>query len=552
MKFNYCNGQRPNHLFDSNLMSSLGCTFSDNSYVPISKSSRNKNLGEKDKNNIQPTLLESLCKAFQTNKSSLNSPFHKLNQNEFVKIRNSVIFYKSCIPDAKFVEWCIESGEHSTSTTHQSEATTQKLVCHFLSKKHKVVGKLVINNVERKLVMPRIVIDGNCNLQLLKNMGQLTDATVKDMYMVPTNHTKLSDIDITASRLQIFGVVTAVNKLPTKTTSSWHSLICISDPSLITVTCGDQNDKTHLSPAEFKMSLFMNMLEDHPEFHRGDVARFTNVKIESYKNRCDGRVFNKSDITVYCHPDSKAPVIRESFEERAAVVRVLSHWWTLNHRFFDYLTPNPIYHLPSRYPGVRAFRELSDQLVCDLYCQVVSMSEDSSDLNFLCVQDGTIFTFEKRQQSNTHEAGSLTEQSFKESQVQKLTFGFLGLAIFETEYWKSIRNQRILVNDYVLMREVKVVFLTEETLTNLRNVYAYRHPCVLLRPAADGTKKIPANHHEAYKIRSRLHRLPDELEKMDCWKFPPPTEEKVPEDHLLVRLNQPTVQMNLLKRLKRS
>lgn len=58
------------------------------------------------------------------------------------------------------------------------------------------------------------------------------------------------------------------------------------------------------------------------------------------------------------------------FEERAAVVRVLSHWWTLNHRFFDYLTPNPIYHLPSRYPGVRAFRELSDQLVCDLYCQV--------------------------------------------------------------------------------------------------------------------------------------------------------------------------------------
>lgn len=279
MKFNYCNGQRPNHLFDSNLMSSLGCTFSDNSYVPISKSSRNKNLSEKDKNNIQPTLLESLCKAFQTNKSSLNSPFHKLNQNEFVKIRNSVIFYKSCIPDAKFVEWCIESGEHSTSTTHQSEATTQKLVCHFLSKKHKVVGKLVINNVERKLVMPRIVIDGNCNLQLLKNMGQLTDATVKDMYMVPTNHTKLSDIHITASRLQIFGVVTAVNKLPTKTTSSWHSLICISDPSLITVTCGDQNDKTHLAPAEFKMSLFMNMLEDHPEFHRGDVARFTNVKV---------------------------------------------------------------------------------------------------------------------------------------------------------------------------------------------------------------------------------------------------------------------------------
>ncbi|KAI9561820.1 hypothetical protein GHT06_012781 [Daphnia sinensis] len=552
MKFNYCDEERPNHLFDSNLMSSLGCTFSSNSCAPISKSSRNENFNEKDRNSIQRTLLESLCKAFQTNKSSLNSPFHKLNQNEFGKIRNSVTFYKSCIPKAKFVEWYIESGEHSTATTQHSVATTQKLVCYFLSNKHKVVGKLVINNAERKLVMPRIVIDGNSNLQLLKNMGQLTDATVKDMYTVPTNHTKLSDIGITASRLQIFGVVTAVNKLPTKTTSSWHSLICISDPSLITVTGGDQNDKTNLAPGEFKMSLFMNMLEDHPEFHRGDVVRFTNVKIESYKNRCDGRIFNKSDITVYCHPDSEAPVIRESFEERAAVVRVLSHWWTLNHRFFDYLTPNPIYHLPSRYPGVRAFRELSDQLVCDLYCQVVSMSEDSSDLNFLCVRDGTIFTFEKPQQSYTHEVGSVAEQSFEEPQDKKVTFGFLGLAIFEAEHWKSIRKQRISVNDYVLMREVKVVVLTEETLTNLRNVYAYRHPCVLLRPAADGTKKIHSSHHEAYKIRSRLHRLPDELEKMDCWKFPPPTEEKVPEDHLLARLNQSIVQMNLLKRLKRS
>lgn len=112
--------------------------------------------------------------------------------------------------------------------------------------------------------------------------------------------------------------------------------------------------------------------------------------------------------------------------------------------------------------------------------------------------------------------------------------------------------EKILVNDYVLLREVKVVFLTDETLTNLRHVYTYRHPCILLRPAANGVKKIPVYHHEAYKIRSRLHRLPDELEKMDSWKFPPPTEEKVPDDHLLVRLNEPLVQMNLLKRLKRS
>ena len=64
------------------------------------------------------------------------------------------------------------------------------------------------------------------------------------------------------------------------------------------------------------------------------------------------------------------------FEDRAAVVRVLSHWWTLNHRFFDYQTPHPIYHLFSRYPGIRCFRELSDQLICDLYCQVHNFNLD--------------------------------------------------------------------------------------------------------------------------------------------------------------------------------
>ena len=35
-------------------------------------------------------------------------------------------------------------------------------------------------------------------------------------------------------------------------------------------------------------------------------------QIETHKNRCDGRVFSKTDVTVYCHPDSKAPVLRES------------------------------------------------------------------------------------------------------------------------------------------------------------------------------------------------------------------------------------------------
>lgn len=71
------------------------------------------------------------------------------------------------------------------------------------------------------------------------------------------------------------------------------------------------------------------------------------------------------------------------------------------------------------------------------------MSEDSSDLNFLCVWDGTIFTFQKRQQSATNEVQTVVEDSFKEPKGEHITFGFLGLAIFESEPWKSIKTQRV-------------------------------------------------------------------------------------------------------------
>lgn len=102
------------------------------------------------------------------------------------------------------------------------------------------------------------------------------------------------------------------------------------------------------------------------------------------------------------------------------------------------------------------------------------------------------------------------------------------------------------------MREAKVVFLTEEALTNLSAYYAFRHPCLLLRPTAEGIKKLAFSHHEAFKIRSRLHRLPQELEQMATWKLPPPATDEEPDDPLLARLNDSSVQIRLLKRLKRS
>lgn len=99
------------------------------------------------------------------------------------------------------------------------------------------------------------------------------------------------------------------------------------------------------------------------------------------------------------------------------------------------------------------------------------------------------------------------------------------------------------------MREVKTVFLTEEALSSAN--FPFRHPFLLLRPAVDHIKKLPPSHHEAHKIRSRLHRLPEELERMTDWKFPPPAVDEEPEDPFLTQLTKPSVQINLLKRLKR-
>lgn len=274
MKFHEWNTTNSKCLFDSNPNHMQSFTFSGNSYNVTNSSF----LGKCDQQG-KSSLLEALCKVFQTNTSSLNSPFHKLNQDEFLKVKTSLSHYKSCLPATETAEWFIESGESSNCLMPQPEATKQRLVCYFLTKQHKVVGKFVVSNAENKLIIPRKSVDkGNSNLQLLKNMNQLSSATIKDRYKAPFNHSNLSDIEFTSSRLQIFGVVTAVNKLPTKTTSSWHSLICISDPSLIMIASGDEEEEDK-APGEFKMSLFFNTLEDHPEFHRGDVVRFTNVKV---------------------------------------------------------------------------------------------------------------------------------------------------------------------------------------------------------------------------------------------------------------------------------
>lgn len=55
------------------------------------------------------------------------------------------------------------------------------------------------------------------------------------------------------------------------------------------------------------MFVFFEQRGDFPELHRGDVVRFTDVKVECHHNRVDGRIFSKENLHVYCCPDQRTP-----------------------------------------------------------------------------------------------------------------------------------------------------------------------------------------------------------------------------------------------------
>jgi len=49
--------------------------------------------------------------------------------------------------------------------------------------------------------------------------------------------------------------------------------------------------ETEEPAASFKMNVFMISGEDFPEIHRGDVVRFTNVKVNAHVSRYMIRVY---------------------------------------------------------------------------------------------------------------------------------------------------------------------------------------------------------------------------------------------------------------------
>lgn len=65
------------------------------------------------------------------------------------------------------------------------------------------------------------------------------------------------------------------------------------------------------------------------------------------------------------------------------------------------------------------------------------MSDDSSDLNFMCVRDGTIFTLEKRQKPTADNPAPVAVPS------EWPTFGYLALAIFDQIPWKRIKALKV-------------------------------------------------------------------------------------------------------------
>lgn len=75
------------------------------------------------------------------------------------------------------------------------------------------------------------------------------------------------------------------------------------------------------------------------------------------------------------------------------------------------------------------------------------MSEGVSDLNFLCLRDGTIFTLQERPKIPIDESAvpALVASDPSLSQELRPSFGYLALAVFEREHWKRIKSLKVRV-----------------------------------------------------------------------------------------------------------
>ena len=69
--------------------------------------------------------------------------------------------------------------------------------------------------------------------------------------------------------------------------------------------------------------------------------------------------------------------------------------------------------------------------------KVVGLSDDSQDVNFMMVRDGTIFTLEQRRKS-------LDVNAEDKSEEKSSNYGYLALLVFDAVNWKHLKTMNVI------------------------------------------------------------------------------------------------------------
>ena len=272
-------------------------------------------------------LLQSACDALTSGRRVMVDRVYEINEEECERLRVVADGFRKTFNSTDTTQWSVEYGESSRLQSVSESSSGAKLVLTVKSAEHVIRGRMVIDNPAWLICEkspPNKLPD--YSLEILKNFPDLPAQDIKSQYCAPYGYTKLSDIDslTLVKRICVMGVVTGVIKLPMKTSGTrYHSMICISDPSLM--------DKDGI-PSEFKMHLFFARLSDFREVHSGDVISFSNVKVnisvllitvnsnkifffvqvEMHESRFDGRIFAVCEMKTYCYNDINVPLPHRS------------------------------------------------------------------------------------------------------------------------------------------------------------------------------------------------------------------------------------------------
>lgn len=93
-------------------------------------------------------------------------------------------------------------------------------------------------------------------------------------------------------------------------------------------------------------------------------------------------------------------------------------------------------------------------IVCNLF-QVIGVSDESSDLNFFCVRDGTIFTLEEREEPSDEAKPVIEPVRESSGGLTPPSYGYLALVVFDNEHWRRVKGLNVITS--ILIR---LIFVT--------------------------------------------------------------------------------------------